>query len=145
MILIDSWRLTSLIVSLVELYMYPISEFEISLRDCVLINNELQYIFITLSFSWIQVNLRCQIKLWVVLNTSPGILDVTCPLGNTQPMDTMVSFWSILSWYTRLAVITAGFLIIKYHDIPNNTDNKYTPRKDELPQVWELCYKGEYE
>lgn len=70
-----------------------------------------------------------------MLNTSPGILDVTCPLENTQPMDTMVSFWSILSWYTKLAVITAGFRIIKYHDIPNNTDNKYTPRKDELPQV----------
>ena len=29
-------------------------------------------------------------KLKVVLSPSPGILDVECPLENTQPMDTML-------------------------------------------------------
>lgn len=57
------------------------------------------------------------------------------PLENTGPVDTMMSFWSILSWYTKLAVISAGLLIVKSHDIPNNADNKSTPRKDKLPQL----------
>lgn len=50
-------------------------------------------------------------------------------------MDTMMSFWSILSWYPKLAVISADFLIVKGYDIPNNTDNKCTPRKGKLPQL----------
>ena len=41
----------------------------------------------------------------------------------------------LFSWQAKQAVITAVHLIIKCHDVPNNTDVKYTSKVDEIPQV----------
>lgn len=45
----------------------------------------------------------------------------------------------------KLAVIIENLLIVKCHDITNKDDDKYTPTKDEIPQVRGLCYMGEHQ